>query len=44
MEELNLLIYVAPKFANCDDSCKDAEKTIRKLKILEREADISDIM
>lgn len=26
MEELNLLIYVAPKFANCDDSCKDAEK------------------
>lgn len=32
MEELNLLIYVAHKFANCDDSRKDTEKTIRKLK------------
>lgn len=32
MEELNLLIYVAHKFANCDDNRKDTEKTIRKLK------------
>lgn len=32
MDELNLLIYVAHKFANCDDNRKDVEKTIRKLK------------
>lgn len=32
MEELNLLIYIAHKFADQDDNRKDAEKTIRKLK------------